>query len=295
MTRNTFLRMVEVLNRDQTKEGVAMQSTTSALAICLPSVPFLFSPASLYARLLTLTDHRDPRGVRYPLAAFLTIAALAKLAEQNSPRAIADWARLRAPTLADLFGLDRPTMPHATTWNRVFGAAIDSQQFSQLVAEFLLAATPLPPRGTRKRRRGMIALCLDGKTLRGTIPAGMTRGVHLLAAYLPAQGIVLVEVLVDGKGNEIVTARTVLSLIDVRGCVVTGDAGALWAGLRNATSHGRFARREAIISGVSRRIRRRSTTRSPRFSPPRPCPHCPMISPAQPVWIPHMGGTRSGV
>ncbi len=216
--------MVAVLNRTRTKKGVAMQSSTSALTVCLPSVPFLFSPASLYAHLLTLTDQRDPRGIRYPLAALLTIATLAKLAEQNSPRAIADWARLRAPTLADLFGLDHPTMPHPTTWNRVFGAAIDPQQFSRLVADFLLAATTLPPCGTRKRRRGMIALCLDGKTLRGTIPAGKRRGVHLLAAYLPDQGIVLIEVAVDGKENEIVTARTVLSLVDVHGCAVTGDA-----------------------------------------------------------------------
>ena len=201
-----------------------MQSTTPALAIALPRVSFLFSPLSLYARLLTLTDQRDPRGVRYPLAALLTIATLAKLAEQNSPRAIADWAYLRAPTLTDLFGLDRPTLPHVTTWNRVFGGAIDPQQFARVVADFLLATAP-SPRGTRKRRRrGQIAVCLDGKTLRGTIPAGMTRGVHLLAAYLPDQGIVLVEVAVDGKENEIVTARAVLSLIDVQGCVVTGDA-----------------------------------------------------------------------
>jgi predicted transposase YbfD/YdcC len=215
--------MVAVLNRDHTKKGDAMQSSTSALTVSLPCAPFLFSPASLYACLLTLTDHRDPRGVRYPLAILLTIATLAKLAEQNAPRAIADWAQLRAPILADLFGLDRPTMPHPTTWNRVFGAAIDPQQFTHLVADFLLAATT-PPRGARKRRRGMIALCLDGKTLRGTIPAGLTRGVHLLAAYLPDRGIVLLEVAVDDKENEIVTAPTVLSLVDVRGCVVTGDA-----------------------------------------------------------------------
>lgn len=201
-----------------------MQSSTSALTVSLPSLPFLFSPLSLYARFLTLTDHRDPRGVRYPLPILLTIATLAKLAEQNSPRAIADWARLRAPTLADLFGLDRPTMPHPTTWNRVFGGAIDPQQFSQLVADFLMATAPAP-RGTRKRRRrGQVAVCLDGKTLRGTIPSGMTRGVHLLAAYLPEQGVVLIEVAVDGKENEIVTARAVLSLVDVRGCAVTGDA-----------------------------------------------------------------------
>lgn len=231
--------MVVVLNRHQAKKGVAMQSTMPSLTVALPHAPFLFSPLSLYARLLTLPDYRDPRGIRYPLAALLTIATLAKLAEQNAPRAIADWAQLRAPALADLFGLDRPTMPHPTTWDRVFGAAVDPQQFSQLVADFLLAAATKPARGRRKqRRRGMITLCLDGKTLRGTIPAGMTRGVHLLAAYLPDQGIVLIEVRVDGKENEIVTAHDVLSLIDVRGCIVTGDA--------------MFAQRE-----LSRQIRRK--------------------------------------
>src|SRR5713226_1628225 len=113
--------MVAVLNRDHAKKGVAMQSSTSALTVSLPRVPFLFSPASLYARFCTLTAQRDPRGVRYPLAVLLTIATLAKLAEQNEVRAIADWAQLRAPLLADLFGLDRPTMPHPTTWSRVFG------------------------------------------------------------------------------------------------------------------------------------------------------------------------------
>lgn len=216
--------MVVVLIRRHTKKGVIMQSTMPSLSVALPRVPFLFSPLSLFAHFLTLTDHRDPRGVRYPLAMLLTIATLAKLAEQNSPRAIADWAQLRAPTLTDLFALDRPTMPHPTTWDRVFGAAIDPQRFSHLVADFLMASAPAP-RGTRKRRRrGMIAVCLDGKTLRGTIPAGMRRGVHLLAAYLPDQGIALIEVRVDGKENESVTAREVLSLIDVQGCVVTGDA-----------------------------------------------------------------------
>jgi predicted transposase YbfD/YdcC len=217
--------MVAVLSHRHAKKGVVMQSTMPSLTVALPRIPFLFSPLSLYARFLTLTDQRDPRGIRYPLAALLTIATLAKLAEQNAPRAIADWAQLRAPTLADRFALDRPTMPHPTTWDRVFGGAVDPQQFSQLGADFLLAAAATPARGRRKRRRrGQIARCLDGKTLRGTIPAGATRGVHLLAAYLPEQGIVLIEVRGDGKENEIVTARTVLSLMDVRGCVVTGDA-----------------------------------------------------------------------
>jgi predicted transposase YbfD/YdcC len=213
--------MVAVLTRDHAKKGVPMQSNTCSHALPLP-VPFLFSPLSLYARLLTLTDRRDPRGVRYPLAALLTIAALAKLAAHDSPRAIADWARLRAPMLTDLFGLHRPTMPHPTTWNRILGSAVDPQQFAAVVADFLITASTMT---TRDRRvRGQIALCLDGKTLRGTIPAGASHGTHLLCAYLPDQGIALVEVAVATKENEIVVAKAVLATLDVRGCVLTGDA-----------------------------------------------------------------------
>ncbi len=59
--------MVAVLIHRHAKKGVAMQSSTPALKVALPPVPVLFSSISLYAHLLTLTDQRDPRGVRYPL------------------------------------------------------------------------------------------------------------------------------------------------------------------------------------------------------------------------------------
>ena len=65
---------------------------------------------------------------------------------------------------------------------------------------------------------------MDGKTLRGTIPLGETDGVHLLALYLPQQGVVLAQMNVEHKGREITFAPTLLSQIDLRGVVVSGDA-----------------------------------------------------------------------
>jgi hypothetical protein len=47
---------------------------------------------------------------------------------------------------------------------------------------------------------------MDGKTMRGTIPKGSTQGSHLMAAYLPEEGIVLKQVAVDSKENEISAA-----------------------------------------------------------------------------------------
>lgn len=62
--------------------------------------------------------------------------------------------------------------------------------------------------------------------MRGTIPLGQTRGVHLVAAYLPKQGVILAQIAVETKENEIVVvvAPKVLVQIDLRGMVVVGDA-----------------------------------------------------------------------
>jgi predicted transposase YbfD/YdcC len=69
-----------------------------------------------------------------------------------------------------------------------------------------------------------VEIALDGKTLRGTIPRGQTRGVHLLAAYLPGEGLVLLQVAVEGHENEITAAPQVLKSLDLQGKIVTGDA-----------------------------------------------------------------------
>jgi hypothetical protein len=58
----------------------------------------------------------------------------------------------------------------------------------------------------------------------GTIPLGETEGVHLLAVYLPQQGVVLAQMNVEHKGSEITFAPTLLHQMDLRGVVVSGDA-----------------------------------------------------------------------
>jgi hypothetical protein len=72
----------------------------------------------------------------------------------------------------------------------------------ELWASFFAGEKP-----SKSPKRGSIQVCLDGKTLRGTIPAGHSHGVHLMAAYLPQQGVVLMQMQVGEKTNEITTAR----------------------------------------------------------------------------------------
>lgn len=198
-----------------------MQSTIHPFALPLPAeIPFAISIHALAAQLTQLVDQRNRRGVRYPLAPLLTIAILAKLAGHSRVEAIADWARLRAATLAPLFGLARPTMPHARTWGRILAHAVDPTALATLLGQvFHPPQQPgvVPPRGS-------VVLAVDGKTLRGTIPLGQTQGVHLVAVYLPDQGVTLAQIAVDQKTNEITVVPTLLSQVDLTGMVVTGDA-----------------------------------------------------------------------
>jgi predicted transposase YbfD/YdcC len=192
-----------------------MQHNTIGFSIEKKSDPFIFDVDSLFYYLDCLTDHRDPRGVRYPLAVALVFVILAKLAGEDEPEGIAHWVSLRKQLLIEALRLKRNTTPHPTTFSRILGWAVSVEQLQEVFAEFLLSSA----------EGGLsVEMPMDGKTLRGTIPPGKTQGLHLLAAYLPAEGIVLFQVEVESKENEIVAAPRVLKSIDLKGKIVTGDA-----------------------------------------------------------------------
>ncbi len=195
-----------------------MQDTTISAAICLPNEALLFDLDELYTCLQTVADQRSRQGLRYPLASLLMIGVLGKLAGQDSSRALAHWAKLRAQELSQLFHLKRESMPHYSTWSRVLGHGVEPSEMEKIVGRFFASATQ-PSEG----KRGSLQLALDGKTLRGTIPLGKTRGVHLLAVYLPTQGVVLAQMQVDEKSNEITHAPKLLASLDLRGVVVSGE------------------------------------------------------------------------
>ena len=204
-----------------------MKCTTLPLAIQLPDEPFAFSLQTLVEKLHTIPDLRRPRGVRYPLPVVLTVAVLAKLAGHGKLRAVAEWAGLRAEQLCPLLGFGRTTLPHPTTWGRIFGRALDPHSLDEVVGQFFAQLCCCSIRKKRERRGG-ITIAIDGKTLRGTIPLGSTRGVHLVAAYLPdvgvGVGVVLAQLEVEEKANELTVAPTLLAQLDLKGVVVTGDA-----------------------------------------------------------------------
>lgn len=77
---------------------------------------FLFDVGSLYARLNHLGDKRKAKGKRYSLGLVLLLLLLAKLAGEDKPSGIAEWAQHRCQKLAAMLQLERVTMPcHNTT------------------------------------------------------------------------------------------------------------------------------------------------------------------------------------
>lgn len=176
---------------------------------------FAFEVDSLFAALCKLHDQRDARGLRYALVTVLVFVVLSKLSGEDSLRGIAQWVELRKEALAQALCLVKPQAPHATTYSRILKDGVQVEELQQVVSEFFAAQ---PGAGQS------VVISLDGKTIRGTIPAGKSRGVHLLAAYLPEEGWVLLQVRVEQQENEIPAALRVVKALDLRGKIVTGDA-----------------------------------------------------------------------
>ncbi len=172
-----------------------------------------FQANSLYEALQHVRDKRKARGKRYSVALVLALSVFAKLGGEDQPEGMAEWVQFRGEPLRASLGVQRETLPSAATYRRVLGAGIDVAELEQVVGAFF-ARCP----GADHQ------LAIDGKTMRGTIESGQTSGVHLLAVYAVGAGVVLNEVNVALKENEISAAPKVLAAVAVKGKVVTGDA-----------------------------------------------------------------------
>ena len=175
----------------------------------------VFDIGVLTQYLQQVTDRRKARGRRYSLAFVLILIILAKLAGENRPKGIAEWIGLRREQLVRAFQRQRASVPSYNTIRRTLENVGDEVELQTYLNRFLHEAYG-----------GLVTVLvsIDGKTMRGTIAVGHTQGVHLLAAYLPEEGIVLMQLAVQRKENEITAAPKLLAMLDLKGRVVCGDA-----------------------------------------------------------------------
>ncbi len=197
---------------DQTDPMEAQMEASTAAAVADGVV---FDVRELWQRLAQLPDRRRARGKRYPLPLLLVLLVLAKLSGQDRPSGIADWVAHRRAQRAAALGHPLPRAPHHNTFRRALAGAVAPATLDAAVGNFL---------SSRAGAGESVLVSIDGKTVRGTITTPTSRGEHLLAAYLPAEGIVLLQVAAGGQTNEIGAAPALLGALGLRGKVVVGDA-----------------------------------------------------------------------
>jgi predicted transposase YbfD/YdcC len=112
--------------------------------------------------------------------------------------------------------LDMPHgIPSHDTFGRVF-ARIDPEEFQHQFMEWVQAIQELT--------RGQV-IAIDGKQLRGSRDQNEDKeAIDMVSAWATANQIVLGQVKVDEKSNEITAIPKLLRLLDISGCLITIDA-----------------------------------------------------------------------
>jgi hypothetical protein len=173
--------------------------------------------ARLLPVLAAVPDPRARRGVRHRLAVILGLAVCAVMAGARSFTAIAEWAADADQGTREALGVTG-VVPCESTFRRTL-QNLDADALDEAAGTWAQQRTA-PSRGARR------VIAVDGKTLRGSGTAGGPAR-HLLAALDHGHGVVLGQVDVQAKTNEIPMFATLLDRIDLAGAVVT--AGALHA------------------------------------------------------------------
>jgi len=178
---------------------------------------------SLFVALAAVPDPRDPRGQRYPLVSLLAVAVCAVLAGACTFAAIADWVRDLDRTAWGRLGFTDRVPAATTVWRLLI--RIDAEVLSAVLARWLRARTaPVVVAG----RRWRLVIAVDGKVQRGARLAD-GRQVHLLSAYDTSTGIVLAQVQIAAKSNEIpaftpLLRRVAAQLGSLKDVLVVADA-----------------------------------------------------------------------
>lgn len=175
------------------------------------------SGVGLLAVLAGVPDPRMRRGIRHDIAAILALAVCAVLAGARSFTAIGEWAADAPDQVRSALGVG-PVAPSESTIRR-FLQRLDGDELDTMIGRW--AATRTAPAAGQRR-----IVAIDGKTVRGS--GGNAQGTdarHLLAAIDQRTGVVLGQVDVEAKTNEIPMFSVLCDRIDdLSDAVITADA-----------------------------------------------------------------------
>jgi predicted transposase YbfD/YdcC len=170
---------------------------------------------------LALTDHfaalEDPwveRTKLHSLVSIITIALCVMVCGAESWDDIAEFGEAKEAWLRSFLDLPHG-IPSHDTFIRVF-AALDPQQFQACFAAWMRAVAQVLPTQV---------IAIDGKTVRRSHDRANGKvAIHMVSSWTSVTRLVLAQVKVDDKSNEITAIPELLRTLAFEGCLVTIDA-----------------------------------------------------------------------
>ena len=167
-----------------------------------------------------LDDPRSSVNRLHPLESVIVIAIMAVLAGANGPTAIAKWAKIKAEVLLELLDL-----PHGIPRKDVFRRVLVTLKPDAFQACFTMWLTALRAAAAEAMGVERPTLAIDGKTLRRSHDRSRGLGaLHSVSVWASDFGLTLAQVATAEKSNEITAIPELLSLVDIKGAIITIDA-----------------------------------------------------------------------
>ena len=162
-------------------------------------------------------DPRRSNATRHDFLEMPAVALLSSLCGGQTCVDMADFAVLNEKFLRRFMRLEHGPPSH-DAFSRLF-RMMDPGPFAAALSRFASGwAKALEADGVRQ-------IAVDGKALRRTFSrASELSPLHLLSAFAPGSGIVLGQVAVDKKSNEIRALPALLEMLSLEGTLVTADA-----------------------------------------------------------------------
>lgn len=161
-----------------------------------------------------LTAPRIDRTKLHDLMNILVIALCAIIAGADNWEDVEEFGKAQLAWFRTF--LDLPNgIPSHDTFTRVF-ARLDPEQFQACFLRWMRAVANL---------LGGQVIAFDGKVLRRSHDKGIGQAaIDMVSAWASANHLVLGQVKVDEKSNEITAIPQLLAVLEVAGCIVTIDA-----------------------------------------------------------------------
>ena len=162
----------------------------------------------------SIADPRQQSQVRHDLYEIITMTIAGVIGNCDGWDEIEDFCYSKENWLREHMRLElEHGIPSETTFARVW-KQIDPEAFKRCFIQW-----------TNQVHEKLIGeiISIDGKTVRGS-KSEERRPIHMISAWATEQELVLGQISVEEKTNEIPTVPLLLELLDISGCIVTADA-----------------------------------------------------------------------